>query len=397
MKKLSLLLSLSALVLMTSCKPDEPVTPPQPVVDTVLVTDTVLVPDTILVPDTVLVPDTAARHFVLHCVQPPFLKAGDKVALISPSYSTPMTTIQNAANVLRTWGLTPVISPNADKQLDGKYAGTPEQRASDVRWAVNDPEIKAIICNRGGYGSIQLINLLSLEEIQASPKWIVGYSDISTLHGLWNCAEVMSLHATMSTFFASGGTTKTITMMRDFLLGKVPHYELPAHSQNIQGQARGILVGGNVCTFAPNVGTQADATRSDSLILFVEEVGESMHNVDRQMRILQLNGVLDRCCGVILGEFEGCGSEFTFVSCEAMIREMIEPYHIPLLCGFPAGHGNVNLPLVMGAPVSIDVRSNGATVLFDIEGEQQLVRTADISAVSAMPLDTLMRLAGKRL
>ena len=392
MKKLGIILL--PLLLMISCKPDEPVGPVEPEIDTVIVRDTVLLPDTILVPDTVLVPDTASRYGVLHCVQPPFLKPGDKVALISPSYYVPMTTIQNAANVVRSWGLEPVIGPNADKLEDGKYGGTPEQRASDIRWAVNDPEIKAIICNRGGYGSIQLIDLLSIEEISANPKWIVGYSDISTFHGLWSSAGVMSLHGTMSTFFASGATNQTITLMRDFLLGKVPRYELPAHSQNIYGYAEGVLVGGNVCTFAPNVGSQADATRFDSLILFVEEVGESMHNIDRQMRILQLNGVLDRCCGVILGEFSGCGSEFTYGSCEAMLHEMLAPYHIPVLCGFPAGHGDVNLPLVMGSRVTIDVRRSGATVQFNIDGDRQTIPTANISA-APMPRETLMRMAGK--
>ena len=380
---------------LAACRPDEPVVVP-PEHDTIVVKDTVVLSDTIVVPDTVVVPDTSVAYGVLACVQPPFLKQGDTVALISPSYFTPMSTLQNAANVVRSWGLVPLLGPNCDKQADGKYAGTPEQRASDVRWAVNNPAVKAIICNRGGYGSIQLINLLSTDEITASPKWMVGYSDISTLHGLWNSAGVMSLHGTMSTMFASGGTSKTITLMRDFLLGKVPQYELPAHPQNITGHAEGTLVGGNICTFAPNLGTQADATRFDSLILFVEEVGESMHNVDRQMRILQLNGVLDRCTGVILGDFANCGSEFSYVSCEAMIREMLEPYHIPVLCGFPAGHGNLNLPLVMGSRVSIDVRSGGSSVRFDIAGETVTVRTADISASAPLDAATLMRLAGKR-
>ena len=113
------------------------------------------------------------------------------------------------------------------------------------------------------------------------------------------------------------------------------------------------------------------------------------------MRILQLNGVLDRCCGVILGDFTGCGSEFTFVSMEAMLREMLEPYHIPLRCGFPAGHGNNNLPLVMGSRVTIDVRTTGASVVFDIDGEQQTVRTSDLSTAAPLSQETLMRLAGK--
>ena len=120
-----------------------------------------------------------------------------------------------------------------------------------------------------------------------------------------------------------------------------------------------------------------------------------MHNVDRQMRILQLNGVLDRCNGVILGQFTNCGSEFAYSSCEAMLREMLEPYHIPVLCGFPAGHGNINMPLVMGAHVTIDVRSVGSSVRFDIEGEKQTVRTADINTAAAFTPEELMRMAGK--
>ena len=106
-------------------------------------------------------------------------------------------------------------------------------------------------------------------------------------------------------------TDATSTLMRDLLLGIVPRYEVPAHPQNITGKASGTLVGGNICTFAPNLGTQADATKGKDLILFVEEVEESMHNIDRQMRILQMNGVLDRCKGIILGEFTDCGTEFT--------------------------------------------------------------------------------------
>ena len=209
---------------------------------------------------------------VINCVKPDYLKAGDKVALISPSYFTPMENVEKTAEVLRGWGLEPVIGPNVGKVVDGRYAGTVAERVSDIRWALGDPSVKAIICNRGGYGSIQLIDQLTLAELKASPKWIVGFSDISTLHGLWNRAGVMSMHATMSSFLAKGGTDETSTLMRDLLLGQVPRYELPAHEQNITGQASGMLVGGNLCTFVPNIGSQADATQGQDLILFVEEV-----------------------------------------------------------------------------------------------------------------------------
>ncbi len=334
------------------------------------------------------------QPIVLNCMRPEYLKVGDKVALISPSYYTPMENVEKTADVLRSWGLEPVVGPNVGKIVDGRYAGTVAERVSDIRWALNDPSIKAIICNRGGYGSIQLIDKLTLAELKASPKWMVGFSDITTLHGLLTRAGVMSIHGTMSSFLAKGGTDETSTLMRDLLMGKVPCYELPAHKQNVVGKASGTLVGGNICTFAPNLGSQADATMGKDLILFIEEVEESMHNIDRQMRILQMNGVLDRCKGIILGEFAGCGTEFTYESVEAMLHEMLKAYDIPVLCGFPAGHGDVNLPLVMGANVTIDVRNDGATLQFNIDGTTQQVNTADISAPKT-PVSVRRRLAGK--
>ena len=337
---------------------------------------------------------TPEEPVVQNCIKPDYLKTSDKVALISPSYFTPMENVEKTADVLRSWGLEPVVGPNVGKVVDGKYAGTVAERISDIRWALSDPSIKAIICNRGGYGTIQLIDQLTLAELKASPKWLVGFSDISTLHGLLTRAGVMSIHGTMSSFLCKGGTDATSTLMRDLLLGKVPRYEVPTHKQNITGKATGTLVGGNICTFAPNLGTQADATMGKDLILFVEEVEESMHNIDRQMRILQMNGVLDRCKGIILGEFTDCGKEFTYESVEAMLHEMLKDYNIPVLCGFPGGHGDVNLPLVMGANVTIDVRADGATLQFNIDGDQQQVNTAGISA-PLTPASVRMRLAGK--
>ena len=323
-----------------------------------------------------MIPDQ--QPVVLNCERPDYLKAGDKVALISPSYFTPMENVEKTADVLRGWGLVPVIGPNVGKKTDGQYAGTIEERVSDIRWALSDPSIKAIICNRGGYGTIQYIDQLTLAELKATPKWIVGFSDITTLHGLLARAGVMSIHGTMRSFLAKGGTDVTSTLMRDLLMGRVPRYEVPAHPQNIMGKANGTLVGGNLCTFVPNLGSQADATKGKDIILFVEEVGESMHNIDRQMRVLQMNGVLDRCKGIVLGEFTSCGSEFTYESVEAMLHELLKAYNIPVMCGFPGGHGDVNLPLVMGAKVTLDVRADGATLQFNFDGEQQQVNTADI-------------------
>ncbi len=358
---------LSCGIMLTSCKDDE---------ETIIVVN-------------------PQQQVTLSCERPAYLKAGEKVALISPSYYTPMENVEKTAAVLRSWGLEPVVGPNVGKVVDGRYAGTVAERVSDLRWALSDPDVKAIICNRGGYGTIQLIDELTLAELKAQPKWLVGFSDISTLHGLWSRAGVMSIHGTMSSYLAKGGTDESSTLLRDLLTGLVPRYELPAHKQNITGKASGVLVGGNFCTFVPNLGSQADATLGQDLILFVEEVGESMRNIDRQMRILEMNGVLSRCKGVILGEFINCGTEFTYESVEAMLHELLKDYHIPVLCGYPGGHGDVNLPLVMGANVTIDVRDDGATLQFNIDGTQNPVRTADVSAPST-PTAVRMVMAGKR-
>ena len=318
------------------------------------------------------VPDGPDKKAVtLRCVKPPYLKAGDRVALVSPSYFKSMKEVEKAAEVLREWGLVPVIAPNVGKVYAGRYAGTVEERVSDLRWALSDTTIKAIICNRGGYGTIHYIDQISLAEWRANPKWLVGFSDVTTLHGLLARAGVMSVHGTMSMFLATKAKDTSSTLMRDLLMGCVPRYEVPPHPQNIEGRASGILVGGNLCTITPNLGTQADATRGRDLILFIEEVEEGMHNIDRQFNILMMNGVLDRCKGVVLGTFTECEREFSYGSVEEMLRPYIEKYKIPLLCGFPGGHGKVNLPLVMGAPVTIDVRPDGATLQFNIDGEQR--------------------------
>ncbi|MBQ6766309.1 MAG: LD-carboxypeptidase [Paludibacteraceae bacterium] len=333
----------------------------------------------------------------LTCRKPQYLKAGDKVALISPSYYTPMENVNKAADVLRSWGLEPVIGPNIGNIYEKKCAGTTDERFSDIHWALSDPTIKAILCNRGGYGTIQLIDKLSLREIGRSEKWIIGFSDICTLHGAWQNSGIMSIHGTMSSFLAQGGTDATSTLVRDILMGRYPKYEIPAHPQNIEGIGQGTLVGGNLCTIAPNVGSLADATLHEGIILFLEEVGESMRNIDRQFNILALNGVLNHCNGIILGEFPDCGTEFDYKSIEEMLRSYILHYNIPLLCGFPAGHDDVNLPLIMGAKTTMTVRPTESTIEFSLDGEQQTVNTADIPTLKRGEnnIERNMRLAGK--
>ena len=318
---------------------------------------------------------------VLTCVQPPALQPGDKIALISPAYFTSKANVDTASAILRAWGFEPVLGPNVGKEYLGYYAGTDQERLADLKWALKDKSIKAILCNRGGYGTIHLTRMLPLQRFAAHPKWLIGFSDITTLHGMANRAGVMSIHGTMCSLMAkSHGLGMTNTLLRDLLSGTVPQYEVPAHPLSIPGHAQGTLVGGNLSTFSPVLGTEADATLAGGIILYIEEVEEDMSHIDRMINTLVLNGVFDRCHGVILGEFTDCEANLQIDSVEELICGYLRDRHIPVLCGFPAGHGDVNLPLILGAPVTLDVRPDGATLRFDVAGQTQTVATEDACA-----------------
>lgn len=331
------------------------------------------------------------------CTAPAFLKKGDKVALLSPSYSTPDSNIQNTAAVLKEWGFEPVIGKNVGKLDAGKYAGTAQERADDFTAALKDTSIKAILSNRGGYGTIQLVDLIDLKLVTDNPKWLIGFSDITTLHAMETKAGVMSIHGTMSSFIGkTRGKDDNSTLLRDLLKGAVPTYKVPKHKFNQKGKAEGILVGGNMATFVPLVGaSNIDVFSGDGIILFMEEVGESLHNIDRMFNALELHGVMENVKGVILGEFVDSGTDLNYETTEEMLFKYLKKYNIPVLCGFPAGHDDVNVPIVMGAKVKMDVTDNGATLAFDIDGEKKDVDTEKLLNKPSLAKSLRLMLSGK--
>lgn len=331
------------------------------------------------------------------CTAPAFLKKGDKIALLSPSYATPDSNVELTAKALKEWGFEPVIGKNVGKLEAGKYAGTVEERAEDFIDALKDTSIKAIICNRGGYGAIQLIDYIDLQLVKDNPKWLVGFSDISTLHAVTTKAGVMSIHGTMSSFIAkTGGTDDNSTLVRDLLKGNVPTYRVPANKLNQKGAAEGILVGGNMATFVPLVGvSEIDVFQKEGIILFMEELGENLRNIDRMFQSLELHGVLDKVNGVILGEFEDSGTDLDYESAEEMLSQYLKKYDIPVISGFPAGHGDVNVPLIMGAKVKMVVKDDGATLSFDVDGDEKVVDTDKLTNKTVLSKALRKMLAGK--
>ncbi|WP_051949734.1 LD-carboxypeptidase [Prevotella sp. FD3004] len=302
-------------------------------------------------------------------VQPPFLKEGDEVALISPAYWMAEETILHAAAVIENWGLRPVIGPNTTCLNVEAYAGTADERAADLRWAFENERIKAVICTRGGYGSIHLLNRIPPEFYQQHPKWLIGHGDITTLLYALTGAGVMCIHGPMASHIGSHQDLST-ALIRDLLFGKLPQYQIPTNANNRYGHAEGILVGGNLASYAAIAGTKFQLSHNQDIILFIEECEESLHDIDRLFYMLQLQLNFKNVKGIIFGSFNSIRYDLSFGSVEQMLVAHLQGYDIPVCCGFPAG-SDISLPMIEGAPCSLDVTPEGSVLTFNIHGTQQ--------------------------
>ena len=299
-------------------------------------------------------------------VQPPFLKAGDKVALVSPAYWVPQEALQQAAETIRGWGLQPVIGPNTNNLNVNAYAGTADERAADLLWAFEDDTIKAVICSRGGYGSIHLLSRIALECFQQHPKWLIGHGDITILLYAVAAAGVMSIHGPMAFQIASSQEPAT-TLVRNILFGMLPQFIIPGNPYNRIGHAEGTLVGGNLSSYSAIAGTKFHLPFQQDIILFVEEVEESLHGIDRLFYMLRLQIMFENVKGIIFGTFNSIKYDLQYGSVEQMLVAHLQDFDIPICCGFPVG-SNSCIPLIEGAPCSLDVTADSATLTFKMKG-----------------------------
>ena len=297
---------------------------------------------------------------------PSLLEPGDCIAIVSPSYHLDDEQFDAAITAVERMGFRAIPSPHSRDRFLDRYSAAPELRADDLKWAFNDPGIKGVLASRGGYGTIQILDLLGPELLSSHPKWMIGYSDITSLHALSLCAGVQSLHAAMGSFIAKDGAdSESIDLLRSFLCGGPQKYSWTQAIPGIDGRAEGVLVGGNLATLAPLAGSAYDPFRFRDIILFIEEVEESAHNIDRMLRALALHGALDRVRGVVCGAFTDCGDEFSCGSVEALLSRTcfcpgnalsVLPKAIPVAYSFPAGHGGRNVPLVEGCSYVLETR-----------------------------------------
>jgi muramoyltetrapeptide carboxypeptidase len=301
-------------------------------------------------------------------VMPTPLKTGDTIAVISPSSVPDSATVAKGCATLRSWGYVPVVGAHALSSYHG-FAGTADERATDLLWALRNPSIKAIICSRGGDGAVQVLQRIPLKEFRNHPKWIMGFSDVTALHSAEVAAGVMSVHCSMCDGIAMRGERDLVNMiLRKLLQGDLPTYQAPAHPLNQQGEATGILVGGNFSVFCGLAGSEYDfLNRADEgLILFIEDTDESMTKVDRMLHQLEIRGVLSKLNGIIVGHFSKYKSpENGFADMYEMLHEYLQHYQIPVCYDFPVGHhSGKNYPMVEGCKVNLKVGQDGTLIQF---------------------------------
>lgn len=303
---------------------------------------------------------------------PPYLHEGDKVVILSPSSKIDKAFLKGAVKRLTSWGLRPVLARHAGSS-HGTYAGTVGQRLEDLQAAMDDPDTRAILCSRGGYGAVHLVGKLDFSRFRESPKWLIGFSDITALHNLWQREGFASLHAPMARHLTVEPEDDFCTLaLRDILTGAAATpagcfgYTCEPHKLNRRGTAEGTLRGGNFAVFNGLRGTPYDIP-ADGTVLFIEDVGERPHAIERMMYNLKLGGVLERLSGLIIGQFteyeekKQLGKELY-----GALAELLKEYDYPVCFNFPVGHVPMNLPLINGAPVRLDVDRKGVKLTFEL-------------------------------
>lgn len=293
--------------------------------------------------------------------RPPFLQPGDKVALVSPAGSIEANYIHDAMEILRTWELHPVTGVHVcEKQ--GYFAGSDEQRREDMQWALDNEDIRAIFCTRGGYGSMRIVEQLDYSAFQGSPKWLIGFSDITVFHSKLNTLGIESMHAPMPKNFKNS-SPQAMQRLREFLFGNISAYQIPAHPFNKEGLIKAELTGGNLTLLHCLRSTPLECKRQ-SPVLFIEDVGENLYALDRMLQSLKLSEKFERLQGLIVGHFSEMKGLHFGKNADEIIRELMEEYNYPVCFGFPAGHDEQNFPLIMGATIEMEITPQGTSILF---------------------------------
>jgi len=292
---------------------------------------------------------------------PPYLKQGDTIGIICPSGYMPYEKAKTCIEVLQQWGFIVRVGHTLGHQFN-YFSGTDEERLYDLQAMLNNSFIKAILCARGGYGLSRIIDEISFTKFKQNPKWIIGYSDITLLHAhIYRQCKIASIHSPMAAAFNDGQhENEYIQALRNVLSGTPITYTTKPHSFNIQGTCTGELIGGNLAIIAHMIGSKS-SFRTDNKILFIEDTGEYLYNIDRMFIQLNRSGMLNNLAGLIIGRFTDMkDTTIPFGSdVYSIIRAHVEEYPYPVCFNFPVGHEKENYPLKIGIPHQLSISSSG--------------------------------------
>lgn len=301
---------------------------------------------------------------------PPHLKPGDTVGITCPAGYIKTEAIQPAVQLMQSWGFNVKIGQTVGKR-DFTMGGTDAERLADLQQMLDDPNVKAIMCARGGYGAVHIIDQLNFKRFVASPKWVIGFSDITVLHNHihTNC-HVATLHSKMCNSFPDNWSLaepiqiETILSIKQALTGQKLTYNSPEHAANRIGSATAPLIGGNLSIVATLTGTRSDIN-TDGKILFLEDTGEYLYNIDRMFYNLQRSGKLEKLAGLIIGGFkvkpDEPDDEFGRTLYEVVL-DRIKNYQYPACFDFPVGHQKNNFALKCGVTHTLRVTQTGRTL-----------------------------------
>lgn len=300
--------------------------------------------------------------------QPPYLKAGDTIAIIAPSgvLKNRSKEIEQAKELLKDWGLIAVVGKHVFNQAN-HFAGTDDERCEDLQKALDDPKIKAIWCARGGYGAVRILDKLDFSKFRTNPKWVIGYSDITALHNQIHNEGAESIHAMMCTSLQDDLTEieETVSTFKDAIFGKTLSYTIKGSEYNRTGKATGELVGGNLTMLHTMLGSKTSIDVSGK-ILFIEEIGEYKYHIDRMLQSLKRAGYFDNCKGVIVGNMTKLRKNTTLwgTSVEQLVLDALANYDFPIAFNMPAGHEKDNRAMILGRTVELTVNKEQSNLVF---------------------------------
>jgi muramoyltetrapeptide carboxypeptidase len=297
-------------------------------------------------------------------ITPPYLQKGDTIAIVATARKNIDDNLKPAIALAKSWGLEVVIGKSIGLD-DHQLAGTDEQRAADFQTMIDNPNIKAIWCVRGGYGTARMLDLVDFSKFKESPKWVIGFSDVTVLHSHLNTLGIASIHGIMPVNVEKASTEVEETL-RKSLFGETLEYTVSCENENKMGVAEGELVGGNLSILYSLMGSESQVNCKGK-ILFLEDLDEYLYHIDRMMLSLKRCGCFEGLNGLVVGSFiKMHDNEIPWgKTAHQIILDVTKKYNFPIVFNFPAGHIHDNNTLIFGKKVSLNSNDKETILKFE--------------------------------